>query len=164
MYKENIVSDSKLFLSTIGFTLSYIGKTNYDPIHMNKYRDWVKTISPWITFQGLKSALFSEYVWTDYNRQNRIECINRFQTMIDYEIQPIPHHYHMVPKERACHREWRITHAKYQCSIIRRFINTSEDMSQVKVFCDRWTDRGRDGQMSFNVPGFCEKRGTTINE
>ena len=60
---------------------------------MNKYRDWVKTICSWISFLGLKSTLFSEYVWTDYNRQNRIECINRFQPMIDYEFQPIPHHY-----------------------------------------------------------------------
>ena len=35
----------------------------------------------------------------------------------------------------------RIMHAKYQCSII----NTSEDMSQVKVFVmDRQTDRGTD--------------------
>ena len=49
----------------------------------------------WITFQGLKSTLFSEYVWTDHNRQNRIECINWFKPMIDYEIQPIPHYYLM---------------------------------------------------------------------
>ena len=50
-------------------------------------------------------------------------------------------------------------HAKYQCSII----NTSEDMSQVKVFVtdgltDRRTDRRTDGQMSFNVPRFRERR------
>ena len=49
----------------------------------------------------------------------------------------------------------RTMHAKYQCSIF----NTSEDMSQVKVFVtDRRTD-GRtevqkDGRMSFNVPRF----------
>ena len=46
-----------------------------------------------------------------------------------------------------------IMHAKYQCSII----NTSEDMSQVKVFV---TDRGTDGRMSFNVPRFRKRRGT----
>ena len=36
---------------------------------------------------------FSEYVQTDYNRQNWIHCINQFQPMIDYEIQPIPHNH-----------------------------------------------------------------------
>ena len=47
-----------------------------------------------------------------------------------------------------------IMQAKYQCSII----NTSEDMSQVKVFVtDGQTDRG----MSFNVPSFRKRRGTT---
>ena len=51
-------------------------------------------------------------------------------------------------------------HAKYQCSII----NTSEDMSKVKVFVidgrtDGQTDR-TDGRMSFNVPRFREMRGT----
>ena len=46
----------------------------------------------------------------------------------------------------------RIMHAKYQCSII----NTSEDMSQVKVFVtDRQTEGRTEGQMSFNVPRFC---------
>ena len=41
----------------------------------------------------------------------------------------------MVSIERACHK---IMHAKYQCSII----NTSEDMSKVKVYVtDRGTDR-----------------------
>ena len=49
----------------------------------------------------------------------------------------------------------RIIHAKYQCSSI----NTSEDMSQVKVFV---TDRGTDRRMSFNVPRFHERRGTII--
>ena len=53
-----------------------------------------------------------------------------------------------------------IMHAKYQCSII----NTSEDMSQVKVFVtdgqtDRRVDRGTDGRMRFNVPTL-KKRGT----
>ena len=43
-------------------------------------------------------------------------------------------------------------HAKYQCSII----NTSEDMSQVKVFV---TNRRTDRRMSFNVPRFRERRG-----
>ena len=46
----------------------------------------------------------------------------------------------------------RIMHAKYQCSII----NTSEDMRKVNVFV---TDGQTDGQMSFNVPRFCERRG-----
>ena len=53
------------------------------------------------------------------------------------------------------HLKWlvtRIMHAKYQCSIF----NTSEDMSQVKVFVtDRRTEGQRDGQtdgrMRFNV-------------
>ena len=36
-------------------------------------------------------------MWTDYKRQNLIQCINRFQLMIDYEIQPIPHHYFVMP-------------------------------------------------------------------
>ena len=50
----------------------------------------------------------------------------------------------------------RIMHAKYQCSII----NTSEDMSQVKVFVtDRGTEGRRDGRMRFNVPRFRERRG-----
>ena len=45
----------------------------------------------------------------------------------------------------------RTMHAKYQCSIF----NTSEDMSQVKVFVtDRQTDGQRDRRMSFNVPRF----------
>ena len=45
---------------------------------------------------------------------------------------------------------------KYQCSII----NTSEDMSQVKVFVtDRQTDGLTDGRMSFNVARFRERRG-----
>ena len=53
----------------------------------------------------------------------------------------------------------RIMHAKYQWSTF----NTSEDMSQVKVFV---TDRQRDGQtetdgrMRFNVPTLSRKRGT----
>ena len=55
----------------------------------------------------------------------------------------------MVPIERVCHKD---DACQNQCSII----NTSEDMSQVKVFCDRQTDR----RMSFNVPRFCERRGT----
>ena len=46
-----------------------------------------------------------------------------------------------------------IMHTKYQCSII----NTSEDMSQIKVFV---TDRQRDRRRSFNVPRFRERRGT----
>ena len=51
-------------------------------------------------------------------------------------------------------------HAKYQCSII----NTSEDMSQVKVFVtdgqtDGRTDRGTDGRMRFNVPTLSQKAG-----
>ena len=54
----------------------------------------------------------------------------------------------------------RIMHAKYQCYII----NTSEDMSQVKVFVtdgrtDGWTDRGTDGRMRFNVPTLSRKAG-----
>ena len=58
-----------------------------------------------------------------------------------------------------------IMHAKYQCSII----NTSEDMSQVKVFVmDRQTDgrtEGRtDRRMSFNVPRFRERRGTKMRK
>ena len=53
-------------------------------------------------------------------------------------------------------------HAKDQCSII----NTSVDMSQVKVFVtdgqtDRWTDRqrdrGTDRRMRFNVPTLSRK-------
>ena len=51
----------------------------------------------------------------------------------------------------------RIMHAKYQCSII----NTSEDMSKVKVFVtDGRTDGRTDGQMRFNVPMLSRKRGT----
>ena len=54
-------------------------------------------------------------------------------------------------------------HAKYECSII----NTSEDMSQVKVFVtEGLTDRRTDGRMSFNVPRFREsprKRGTIMH-
>ena len=51
-------------------------------------------------------------------------------------------------------------HAKYQCSTF----NTSEDMSQVKVFVtDRQTDGQRDGQthrrMRFNVPTLFESGG-----
>ena len=44
-------------------------------------------------------------------------------------------------------------YAKYQGFII----NTSEDMSQVKVFV---TDRQTDGGMSLNVPNFRERRNT----
>ena len=49
----------------------------------------------------------------------------------------------------------RIMHAKYQCSII----NTSEDMSQVKVFV---TDRGTDGrtdEWDLMSPAFAKGRG-----
>ena len=35
-----------------------------------------------------------------------------------------------------------IMHAKYQCSIF----NTSEDMSLLKVFCDRQTEKQTDGE------------------
>ena len=63
-------------------------KTNYDPLCMNKYRDWVKTLCSWISFLGLKSTLFSEYVWTNYNLQNRIECINRWSIM-NFNRSPI---------------------------------------------------------------------------
>ena len=55
----------------------------------------------------------------------------------------------------------RIMHAKYQWSTF----NTSEDMSQVKVFVtDRQRDGQRDGQtdgrMRLNVPTLLRKRGT----
>ena len=51
----------------------------------------------------------------------------------------------------------RIMNAKYQCSIF----NTSEDMSQVKVFAtDRQRNRWMDRRMSFNVLCFRERRGT----
>ena len=67
-------------------------------------------------------------------------------------------------KVMACHHlkglVTRIMHAKCQCSII----NTSEDVSQVKVFVtDRRTDRGTDGWMRFNVPTLSRKRGTINN-
>ena len=52
----------------------------------------------------------------------------------------------MVPMERVV---TRIMHAKYQSSIINN--NTSENMSQVKVFV---TDRRMDRWMSFYVPHF----------
>ena len=52
----------------------------------------------------------------------------------------------------------RIMHAQYQCSII----NTSEDMSKVTVFVtEGQTDRRTEGRMSFNVPCFPKRRGTT---
>ena len=56
-------------------------------------------------------------------------------------------------------RRFRVR-VKYQCSIV----NTSEDMSQVKVFVtdrqtDRRTDGLTDGRMSFNVARFRERRG-----
>ena len=57
---------------------------------MDKYRDSLKTVCPWISFQDIKSSFFSEYMWTDHNQQNRIESIKRFQSMIYYEIQLIP--------------------------------------------------------------------------
>ena len=47
-------------------------------------------------------------------------------------------------------------HTKYQCSII----DTSEDMSKVKVFV---TDSGTDRQMSLKVPRSRERLGTIIN-
>ena len=50
-----------------------------------------------------------------------------------------------------------IMHTKYQCSII----NTSEDMSQVKVFLTEEQKDGRtDRRRSFNVPRFRERRET----
>ena len=48
-------------------------------------------------------------------------------------------------------------HAKYQCSIT----NTSEDMSQVKVFVTDGQTEGRtDRRMRFKVPRFHKRRGT----
>ena len=56
----------------------------------------------------------------------------------------------MMQIERACHKD-------HQCSII----NTSEDMSQVKVFVmGRQMDGRTDKRMSFNIPCFHERRGT----
>ena len=55
----------------------------------------------------------------------------------------------------------RIMHAKYQCSTF----NTSEDMSQVKVFVtDRRRDGQTDGQMRFNVPTLSRKRGANMKQ
>ena len=57
----------------------------------------------------------------------------------------------MEPIERACRKD----HACHTCISI--LINTSKDMSQVKVLV---TDGHTDGRMSFNVPHFCIRWGT----
>ena len=65
-------------------------KTNYNPLHTDKYIDKVKARFSRISFRGIKvlnSVNMCEPIIIGKIASN---CINRFQPMIDYEVQTDP--------------------------------------------------------------------------